>query len=300
MEIKIFETLVQQIWALLPGYCDLPLDLETAFDQTFAEMLANLLYTQIDLRTDVCKALQTLVETNKAITSIDGDDDLILQSRTSKAAAQKNLDHLATFASNMLAVLFNVYSQTLPQYRGYILQCINAFLSITPAQELMETFERVTTALESSLAEIVAQTQAEKQKKKQQNADDKMPPMSHTLMDLVITISIYLPRESFNILFNIASLIIIKDDDPQLQKKAYKLIPRLAESAIGKAALQERSPELQQLLLSSSEKVSAPQFPPLFLSFPTRNSISSHQFSPKSSFPAKRSMSVHVLQPLTF
>ena len=27
MEIKIFETLVQQIWALLPGYCDLPTDL---------------------------------------------------------------------------------------------------------------------------------------------------------------------------------------------------------------------------------------------------------------------------------
>lgn len=258
MEIKIFETLVQQIWALLPGYCDLPLDLPEAFDQGFAEMVANLLYKQVDLRPDVCRALQTLVDSNKAIAAIETEDDLVLQSRVSKAVAQKNLDHLSAFAPNMLAVLFNVYSQTLPQYRGYILQCINAYLSIAPATELMETFERVTKMLESSLTETGAQTQAEKQKQKQQNAADKMPPMSHTLMDLVITISIYLPRESFSILFNIASIIIIKDDDPQLQKKSYKLIPRLAESEQGKMALQQRSSELQQLLLSSAEKVSTP------------------------------------------
>lgn len=258
MEIKIFETLVQQIWALVPGYCDLPTDLEVAFDQSFAELLANLLYTQVELRADVCRGLQTLVESNKAISTIEGEDDLVLQSRTSKAAAEKNLEHLSGFASNMLAVLFNVYSQTLPQFRGYILKCIDAYLSITPSKELMETFERVTTALEGALAESGSQTQADKQKQKQKEAEDKMPPMSITLMDLVITISSYLPRESFSILFNIASLVIVKNDDPQLQKKAYKLIPRLAESEIGKAALQERSSELQQLLLSSAEKCSAP------------------------------------------
>jgi ribosomal RNA-processing protein 12 len=257
LEIKIFETLVQQIWALLPGYCDLPMDLGDCFDQGFAELLSNLIYKQVDLRSDVCRALQTLVDSNKAITAIEGED-LVLQSRVTKAAAQKNLDHLSTFAGNMLAVLFNVYSQTLPQYRGYILRCINAYLSITPSKELMETFVRVTTMLESSLAETGVQTQAEKQKQKQKTTEDKMPPLSHTLMDLVITISVYLPRESFSTLFNIASIIIIKDNDPQLQKKAYKLIPRLAESPSGKAALQERNTELQQLLLNSAEKASAP------------------------------------------
>lgn len=133
MEIKIFETLVQQIWALLPGYCNLPLDLTTSFDQTFAEMLANLLYKQTELRVDICRALQTLVESNKAILSSEApENDLLLQHHTTKADAQKSIDHLSTFAGNLLAVLFNVYSQTLPQYRGYILQCINAYLSITP------------------------------------------------------------------------------------------------------------------------------------------------------------------------
>ena len=133
IEIKILETLVQQIWALLPGYCNLPLDLSTAFDQSFAEMLANLLYKQTELRVNVCKALQMLVDSNQEIVNIEtSEQELLLKQRTTKDDAQKNLNHLSSFAGNVLAVLFNVYSQTLPQYRSYILQCINAYLSITP------------------------------------------------------------------------------------------------------------------------------------------------------------------------
>ncbi|KAJ4297632.1 pre-rRNA processing protein [Kalmusia sp. IMI 367209] len=256
MEIKVFETLVQQIWSTLPGYCDLPVDLMEAFDQSLAEMLANLLYSQADLRTDVCRALQNLVDGNKAIVELDGEEDLVAQARISKAQAKKNLEHLASFASNMLAVLFNVYSQTLPQYRGTILRTINAFLSIIPEKELMDTFERVATNLEAVLPESGPQTQADKQK--QDKNQSKMPPMSHTLMDLIITIAPYLPRDSYPSLFRMASIMINKKEDPQLQKKAYKLIPRLGESETGKAALQERNGELQQLLLQSTEQASGP------------------------------------------
>ncbi|ETS79544.1 hypothetical protein PFICI_09397 [Pestalotiopsis fici W106-1] len=255
MEIKIYETLVSQIWSILPGYCDLPLDLTTAFDQSLAEMLANLLYKQIDLRLEVCRALRTLVESNQAIASVEDAEDLVLQSRVSKDDAKKNLTYLGTFAGNLLAVLFNVYSQTLPQSRGPILQTINSYLSITPNQELIETFDRVSNMLAQTIAEAASE---QEKNNKQQKPKDQMPSTSHTLMDLVITMSAYLPRESFGALFNISSLIIVKDDDPQLQKKAYKLIPRLAGSDIGKVALQERFEELQNLLLSSSEKVSIP------------------------------------------
>jgi ribosomal RNA-processing protein 12 len=132
MEIKIFETVVQQIWSILPGYCDLPLDLTGAFDQSFGELLANLLYSQADLRTDVCRGLQNLVESNKAVLELEGEEDLVTQGRVFKADARKNLEHLAGFAANLLSVLFNIYSQTLPQYRGTILRTINAYLSITP------------------------------------------------------------------------------------------------------------------------------------------------------------------------
>ncbi|KAJ4007075.1 pre-rRNA processing protein [Fusarium irregulare] len=256
MEIKIYETVVQQIWSTLPGYCDLPLDLTQAFDQGFAEILANLLYKQVELRLDVCRALKTLIESNQAIAGVEEqEEDLVLQSRVSRADAKKNLEYLSQFAGNMLAVMFNVYTQTLPQSRGPILQTINTFLSITPNGELMETFDRVSKML---AAELQKEKPADKKKENQQKSKDHMPSTAQTLMDLVITMSVYLPRESFASLFEIAAVIINKEEEPQLQKKAYKLIPRLADSEIGKAALQERSAELQNLIFSSTDKVSAP------------------------------------------
>ena len=256
MEVKIYETLVHQVWSTLPGYCDLPLDLSEAFDQGFAEMLANLLYKQPDLRLDVCRALKTLIESNQAIAEIpdEEEENLILQSRITRAAARENLKLLGGFSGNMLAVLFNVYTQTLPQSRGPILQTINAFLSITPDQEVVDTFNRVS----KMLADELQKTPAQDGKEKAQKSKDHMPSTAQTLMDLVITMSLYLPRESFGALFEIASVVMYKQEEPQLQKKAYKLIPRLVESESGKTALKERSVELQNLIISSTEKVSSP------------------------------------------
>lgn len=141
MEIKIFETLIQQIWSLLPGYCNLPLDLTIAFDKGFAELLANLLYKHVELRPNICKALQMLVVSNQEILTAEGpEEDLLFQGRVTKEVAQQNLAHISKFAENLLAVLFNVYSETLPQYRGYILQCIDAYLSLTFEQVMTVGF----------------------------------------------------------------------------------------------------------------------------------------------------------------
>jgi ribosomal RNA-processing protein 12 len=115
----------------------------------------------------------------------------------------------------------------------------------------METFERVTAMLESALAE--------QQPKQQKDSADKVPPTSHTLMDLVVTISIYLPRSSFGTLFALASTVLNQESaDPQLIKKAYKLIPRLATSESGSAALEERSSDLQTLFISTADKTPSP------------------------------------------
>ncbi|KAH6685564.1 NUC173 domain-containing protein [Verticillium dahliae] len=261
MEVKIYETLVQQIWATLPGYCDLPLDLAAAFDQTFAELLANLLYKQVELRLEVCRALKTLIESNQAIAELeDAADDMVRQSRVPRETARANLAYLGTYAGNMLAVLFNVYTQTLPQSRGPILLSINAFLSITPAAELRDTFDRVSAMLAAELQnkapEVAADKGAAPPQKKQ--GQDQPPSTTNTLMDLIITMSVYLPRDSFAALFDMASVTIVRQDQPQLQKKAYKLIPRLAESETGRAALAERTSELQAMFIASADKVSAP------------------------------------------
>ena len=249
MEIKIFETLVSQIWSCFPGYCDLPLDLINTFDQSFAELISNLLYQQTELRVYLCRALQNLVESNHALLGLDGEDDLLVQGRVSKANAQKNIDHLGMLAGNLLAVLFNVYSQTLPQYRGPVLTCINAYLSITPEKELDDTLSRVTTMLESSMAEEVPKDRLSKAPKPESN----LPPISHTLMDLLVVLSSHLTTSSLPSLLSLASAILTsKSSDPTLKKKAYKFLPRIASSTALSPLLTTQSATLQKLMLDSA------------------------------------------------
>lgn len=219
-----------------------------------------MLYQKVDLRSDICKGLQSLVDTNKSILELvaDGKDDLVAQRRVSRADAARNIAHLASFSSNLLAVLFNVYSTTLPQYRGFILKCLNSFLSITPPAELMATFEKVTTMLEGALAETQAQAENPKEKPPGAGGQDKMPPMAHTLMDLVIAITPYLPADSHHSLFLIFAATVNNSADPQLQKKAYKVVPRLAETDSGRSALQQKSAELQQFLIAAADKATPP------------------------------------------
>lgn len=112
--------------------------------------------------------------------------------------------------------------------------------------------------LESSLA--TEQETAAKQGAQPQGSSDKMPPTSHTLIDLVIAMSIYLPRSSFSGLFSMAAAILNSSSpnpDQQLIKKAYKLIPRLGSTETGRAALEERSSELQQLMLATTDSTPA-------------------------------------------
>jgi ribosomal RNA-processing protein 12 len=112
--------------------------------------------------------------------------------------------------------------------------------------------------LESSL--VAEQETAAKQGAQPQGSSDKMPPTSHTLIDLVIAMSIYLPRSSFSGLFALAAAILNSSSphpDQQLIKKAYKLIPRLASTETGREALQERSGELQALMLATTDSTPA-------------------------------------------
>lgn len=115
----------------------------------------------------------------------------------------------------------------------------------------------MTAKFESALTEAMPQNHSDKPRPNQPSSSH-MPPATHTLMDLIITLSIYLPVSSYTSLFTITSRILPQTHDPQLQKKAYKLLPRLAKSPNAASALYDRNSDLQALLLSSSSSVSVP------------------------------------------
>lgn len=111
--------------------------------------------------------------------------------------------------------------------------------------------------LRDALSEPKSLTRADKQIKADYRTD-KMPPVTHTLMDLIITISIYLPRSAFPDLFSLAALLLPQATDPQVQKKVYKILPRLANCSTGVLALQDRSSELQDIISNSASTAGAP------------------------------------------
>lgn len=121
---------------------------------------------------------------------------------------------------------------------------------------MLQTFSRVSSLLRDALDEPKSQPGTDRQIKVE-SSTDRMPHVTHTLMDLIITISIYLPRSAFPDLFSLAALLLPQSTDPQIQKKVYKMLPRLASCSTGILALQDRSSELQELLLNSATAAGA-------------------------------------------
>ncbi|CAO1624819.1 unnamed protein product [Parajaminaea phylloscopi] len=232
VEAKMYEALVEQLWALFPGYCDLPVDLPQGLTQQFAELLANVLYTQQALRPSILRGLTLLVERNEALSRSGAPDEILLLSFGLTAAAGKsNLEHLVQLAPAFLSVFSNLLSQSPSSSRGYITEVIGAFMRILPPTEVTSTFEKIRGMLDSSLQELVPQRDREV-------GPHAVPPVAHSMLDLLITIVPFLATGDAVVLFELASSDkLLKNDDAGVQKKTYRILARLMDGRKGEAVL---------------------------------------------------------------
>lgn len=183
LQIKIYDSLIDQVWRLLPAYCDLPWDLEVAFDRSFAELLTQVIYSQPTLRPPILNAIKTLVDKTLSLAkrstqpisntpgNVSKDDDREKSSINEFGFdAHSNLLHLKSFASNFLAVLFNVYnsshsdsnqktnqasqdsnSNVINANRGYMVDCMRSLLEILSQEELSESYQKIKGVLNQSV-----------------------------------------------------------------------------------------------------------------------------------------------------
>ncbi|KAL0095069.1 NUC173 domain-containing protein [Phycomyces blakesleeanus] len=244
LQAKLYETLVNQIWSLAPGFCDLPYDLCEAFNDQIAERFGSILYTQPELRPTIAKALQLLIEKNRGLAKSDATDaDLKKAYGVSKTEALANVEHLSKFAVNFLAVFFNVYSQIAPVHRGFLSNLIDAYLSITSPQDINITFQKVLGLLSQSLEnpeEISPDPAAP-------------PPMAHTMLDLATIMVPFLDFQSIEILYNgVVSTLIEKENQPTLQKKGYKILSHLMDYNVGRQVILSHIDDVQEKLLAAT------------------------------------------------
>jgi len=139
LEAKVFETLLAQIWALLPGFCSNPVDLKESFPK-IAKILGTALKDTQNLRQVVLLGLRTLItKTNDA----------------------EEVKCIGSFSKNYMPILFNLYTEEVDQSESIslsILETIKVFMAVTDAQ-LIAVF------VKSLLGKIEANTCAKSQHK---------------------------------------------------------------------------------------------------------------------------------------
>ncbi|ODV88665.1 hypothetical protein CANCADRAFT_32196 [Tortispora caseinolytica NRRL Y-17796] len=253
IQSKVLETIIDQIWSTLPRYCDLPVDLQDAFTQTLAEALTNALYNFVELRPYICQSLRLLVESNAAYIAMSESDvpmDAVMLESVTPDDAEKNIEYLAQFAGKILAVLFNVFSQTAPEYRQPVLEAIEAYLAIIKPKELSETFDKVCGLLAQSL-------DADSAASKHKLGKGELPPMSYTMMDIVVVMTPFLSAEAYNSLVTIF-MQTVKSTDAQIQKRAYRILSKLMATDDGNEFIASHLDDLQSLLISIADSTPSP------------------------------------------
>lgn len=227
LNVKMFQTVVDQVWLLLPRFCDVPTDLQSAFSDDFAARLTDLLYTKVELRPTICSALRTLAELNLAY--------MALEARPVEVDAEGNVRYLAAKALNILLVLFNVFSLTATDAKGFVLDTVDVYLRITSAADLETTFNKVCGLL----------------KKAMDNDHSEPNRLSVTMMDLVVAMAKYVPELLLNALFAIFSQTVTMSADPLMQKRAYRLVTRLGDSEQGQRAVAHYIGDLERIFADS-------------------------------------------------
>ncbi|CDU24950.1 related to RRP12-Protein required for normal pre-rRNA processing [Sporisorium scitamineum] len=237
VEAKMYEALTEQIWALFPAYCAMPRDLLSAFTRQFAELLTNVLYTQPNLRPSICRGLQALVYRNEALVSSGAPSDSLKQAfGLDQADGKANIAHLSAIAPNLLAVLFNVFSQSPGEGRGFVYDTIAAYLRVMLPQDVQNTYTKVKTTLEQALP-----TLSTKQKRNQKENPNTPPPVPYTMLDLLSALIPHLDKSAHGSAADLFALIcqnnVLRSHDSTVQKKSYRILSRLLEGDAGKQIL---------------------------------------------------------------
>ncbi|KAF8335881.1 uncharacterized protein EI90DRAFT_2912815 [Cantharellus anzutake] len=217
-EVKVWHVLIDQIWACFKGYCELCTDVSEAFTNQFARLITNLLYTQPSLRNSILLGLRVLVESVQTVANSSAPPDALTWGfGMSQVDARKNLEFLGTLASNMILVLFNVFSTTGSEERGPVGEAIKAWLTIAGPSDAETMYNKLLEMLQTSLQDTAPQS-----------GDI---PLSHTSLDLILLLLPHLPPPlSSALLEKACSKDLLESKDRGVQKRAYRILARSIES----------------------------------------------------------------------
>ncbi|WFD30058.1 pre-rRNA processing protein [Malassezia sp. CBS 17886] len=239
VEAKVFEALLEQIWACFPAYCDLARDVDTALSPVFLELLLNVVRSQPALRPSVLQGLARLAERAQSLAHAAAPPaQLAAQFGVDQTYGQRVLAHLQSLAGVLLAALFNLLTELPAQARGYVMECIGTYLGILDAASLAATFRRVADMLTQSLQAYEPAAPAPGMP--EANSPRYVPPVPHTMLDLLLGMVPYVAGANACALADLCDERLLRAPDGALQKRTYRILARLVAGGAGVGVLAHR------------------------------------------------------------
>lgn len=211
--------LVDQIWALLPGFCTYPVDFTKSFKAIASGLGAQLM--QGNHVNVICTALLRLIQRNRALVKSgripDGVDVDVTR-------AQQVLDGMAKYSKNFLPILFNLYTgeQQHDVHKDIVARTVNAFCQITPSETVDEYFKQVLRRLLSLTTDATPNDQENKEKIQRK----------YTLTDLSLSmITSNLTPKALELLYKFILPQLSLKHDHTTQKKSYRAFYLISQAA---------------------------------------------------------------------
>eukprot|EP00301_Raphidiophrys_heterophryoidea_P020155 c4925_g1_i1.p1 GENE.c4925_g1_i1~~c4925_g1_i1.p1 ORF type:complete len:1220 (-),score=373.84 c4925_g1_i1:105-3707(-) len=222
-----------QVWSLLLGYCNHPVDIAESFPK-FAKPLADTLTSQPSVRQTIAQALTTLI--TNAQEDKDSTAEKVPEGHYTVDEATTALATLSKFSRNFLPHLFTLFMTACvdeasdPATPPALLAAISAFSSLADKQLVSGMLRQVVTKILQASASLVTAADVA--------TFDRLNNEKHLLCDLVLPLIPFVDAECADLLLKMA-VPQLKDQDNKSQKKAYKITNQVCvhHSEVAKASL---------------------------------------------------------------
>ena len=208
---------VAQLWEVLASMCCSPDDIATSFQLVAKDLGAALQTDSAERRSTAARALRRLafgVSERRKAAREEGDGQVVAREDAAAAA-------IARFSRNFLPILFNLALAAKPEEREELLATVEAIALVTPADALDGFFKQVLRKLLEATAEA-----SDGNKSAEENS--AAATRQGIFVELAMSLSEGLPAEATAMLLR-GSRPLLSAPAASVQKKAYKLLARLAE-----------------------------------------------------------------------
>ncbi|KAG2326830.1 hypothetical protein Bca52824_009558 [Brassica carinata] len=233
------DSLVYSLWALLPSFCNYPVDTVESFED-LGRILCGALQTQAETRGIICTSLNILIQQNKEVVEgkevpvNDASPALVRASaRYDSHSAAANLEIMRSCAPKLLDVLSKIFHESGKDDGGSLQSAIGNLASIaekkTVSKLLFKTLRELLMATKTAIAEDESSVSG---MDVDNTAEKSSSNLRARLFDLLVSLLPGLDGQEVDTVFS-SLKPAMQDPKGQIQKKAYKVLSVILKSSDG-------------------------------------------------------------------